>query len=179
MNDHNTAHPDAMPVALLLYSPAKGTNYETDPLGALPREDLVTSYERQWYRFEFEGKHYALRPTQATHSPFNYLWPDASEPDGELARRLGGWHHHRGLASRRSHQHHSTAARSVEHASGVGGRNRVALSGDDCAPERITMGGTRGVRYWAEPWRSRGDCSRVGPASCSGARQGQGSSHNS
>jgi hypothetical protein len=98
MNDHNTAHPDAMPVALLLYSPTKGTNYETDPLGALPREDLVTSYERQWYRFEFEGKNYALRPTHAAHSPFNYLWPDASEPDGELAHRLGAgiiigaWH---------------------------------------------------------------------------------------
>ena len=129
----------------------------------------MTSYERQWYRFEFEGKKYALRPTQATRSPFNYLWPDASEPDGELALRLGaciiiGAWHPEGITS-------TTAQQRVQWNTLLccGGRNRVALSSDDCAPERITMGGTRGVGYRAEPWRSRGDRSRVGPVSGSGA----------
>jgi len=46
MIDENTAHPDAMPVALLLYFPDRETNYEVDPVRALPQEDLATSYER-------------------------------------------------------------------------------------------------------------------------------------
>jgi hypothetical protein len=57
----------------------------------------VVSYERQWYRFEFGGKHYALRPADSALAPTNAWWPQSVAVPDELAPLLtgfiiGSWH---------------------------------------------------------------------------------------
>ena len=92
-----TPNPEAMPVARLLYSPSEGKNHSDDPLRGLPKEHLVVSYERQWYRFEFGGKHYALRPAEGALAPTNAWWPQPVAIPDELEPLLkgfiiGSWH---------------------------------------------------------------------------------------
>jgi len=110
MTSHSPSLPDAIPVANLLYAPSRAGGISSRPDAGLPREDLLTSYERQWYRFEWEGRHYALRPNDDTIAPFNPLWPAPCAPGGDLAKRLSAgfilsaWHR-QGVTSNQSQRH--------------------------------------------------------------------------
>jgi hypothetical protein len=142
MNTDNTPRPEAFPVAHLLYAPARGGGFGSDPLSALPREDLLTSYERQWYRFEWEGKNYALRPSEEALAPSNPLWPEAHTPEGEVARRLEGayilsaWHPE-GVTSNQSER-------------GVLWNTLLGLVEDTGLPS-LVMTALQGGSQWVEP----------------------------
>jgi hypothetical protein len=40
----------------------------------LPAENLVDSYATQWYRFQYMGRHFAIRPQYIQDQPLNVLW---------------------------------------------------------------------------------------------------------
>jgi len=89
MNTQN--EPQPMPLARLLYSPARASNLQENPSECLPGETLINSYVRQWYRFTLGGTHYALRPASAVVNPYNTYWPDPLAVDDEVRQQLQGY----------------------------------------------------------------------------------------
>ena len=73
--DKNVATDDrAKPWARLLYDPPRYGDEQVVMEDYLPAENLVDSYATQWYRFQYMGRHFALRPQSDTFQPFNHLW---------------------------------------------------------------------------------------------------------
>jgi len=88
---------EAYPLASLLYHPGNPGNLRWILEDSLPDETVVRSYSRQWFRFTYEGQHYALRPTDLAVNPYNGMWPVAGTVPQSLMDRLplfiiGYWH---------------------------------------------------------------------------------------
>ena len=75
------AEDSAMPWARVLYDPPRSSGDGVVMEDYLPAENLVESYATQWYRFQYMGRHFAIRPKRIQDQPLNYLWSRVARQD--------------------------------------------------------------------------------------------------